>query len=350
MNAATLRKSLRLAIEELEEPLDDMLLQKSEDADDDDEDEFDDDDDEMTKAIDEYDEDDEDEEDDDDEDEKTLRKARRILKARNGKKSKKSKKMSDDDYTDDEIDDEDDDDEDDMDDMDKAILMEDEEVSRDKAVMRYGRGMKTIIFMRKSLKDQGKLIKSLRREVRQQAKVSQGSLELLHKIGQLVVTGATMTKSISENIDEIGSQPERTRTVRKSRKNGSSNDFKNPTNAGEANNVARKVDQGRSGSQAQSGVDSDDGKSRSCSGGTARCRFIRRDRIWQPFRSVARTEGLSEGSQLMNPILQPANSVVKPFNPFRPLEGLKSADEINNVFQSVENRRNKRRNFRKKRK
>ena len=244
MNAATLRKSLRAAVEELEEPLDD-ILQKANDAEEDDDDDWDDDEDDvvLNKADDYDDEDDEDDEEEDEEDgdEAILRKARKILKARHGKKGKKAK-MSDDDYTDDDMEDDEDDD-DDMDDMDKAILMDNEEVSRDKAVLRYGRGMKTIIFMRKSLEKQGDMLKSLRRELKTQAKVQHGSLQLLHKIGQLVVNGAELTKSIHDDIDEIGNRPERTKTVRKSRKTTRSSrdsDFQNPRNAAEVNEMLEK--------------------------------------------------------------------------------------------------------------
>ena len=243
MKAATLKKSFNEAIEELEEPLDE-LLEKSRDAEIDDEDELDDDDevldddDELSKSDDEDNDDDED--DDEDDDDTILAKAREIVKSR--KKSRKlakakkmrKKKMTDDDYTDDEIDDDDDED---MDDMDKAILMENDEVSRDRQVLNVGKGMKTIIYMRKSMRSQGRLIKSLRKDVRDLTNVLSGNVQLTQKIGELVLNNTNLSKAIKEEIDEIGDQPERTKTVKKSKRGA---DFENPTNAAEMNVLLEK--------------------------------------------------------------------------------------------------------------
>ena len=237
MNAATLKKSFNDAIEELEEPLDE-LLEKSRDDDIDDDDELEDDDDDLSKSEDDDEEDEEDEEDDEDDNDTILAKARKIVKDRRLKKAggkKKSKgKMTDDDYTDDEIDDDDDD----MDNMDKAILMDDPEISRDRQVLNVGRGMKTIIYMRKSMRSQGRLIKSLRKDVRDLTSVLSGNVQLTQKIGELVINGTNLSKAIKDEIDEIGDQPERTKTVVKKSKRGT--DFENPTNAAEANILLEK--------------------------------------------------------------------------------------------------------------
>ena len=224
MNANTLLKSFNEAIEEVESAVvDDDDLEKSEDEISDD-DVLDD-----GETLDVNDED------------SIIQKAKDILK---GRKMRKKKKMTDDDYTDDEIDD--DDDEDDDDDMDKAkdgnLPMEGD---RDAKVMEAGRGMKTIIYMRKSvdrqntvIEAQNELIKSLVGEVDTLKEAMVSNLTLTKKVGELVIGGVEMQKSVKDEIKEIGDQPVRSAaTKRKPRQEA---DFRNPTNDVERSELLRK--------------------------------------------------------------------------------------------------------------
>lgn len=216
MNPSTLLKSLNEAIEEIDEGIE---LKKSAAVDDD---ELLEDDDEIL-------------EDDNTDDEDTiLQKARDILKARKAKKSQ----MSDDDYTDDELDDDEEDDDEDMEKAKDGNLPN--EGDRDAAVLAAGRGMRTIIYMRKSLKrqedqleEQDDLIKSLKKDIRTLTKAMSSNLDLTRKLGELVINGTELQKSVKDELEELGDQPVRTVSVR-SRKNkgggNSTSDFRNPQN------------------------------------------------------------------------------------------------------------------------
>ena len=220
MNTETLMKSFREAIEEIEDEHD---LQKSEDDD---------------EII------DDDEMDDDDEDDEEL------LQKAKAKAKKKKKMMQDEDYTDDGIDDEDDEDDEDMD---KATVMgiPSEGESTDAKVLQAGRGMKTIIYMRKAISNQAKtinrqerMVKSLRSDIKNLTEAMSSNLVLTKKIGELVINSTEMTKSVKEEVQEMGDQPVESPSVKNAVDRANSGKdakgFKNPTDAVEKDELLEK--------------------------------------------------------------------------------------------------------------
>ena len=93
----------------------------------------------------------------------------------------------------------------------KATITGDDEVSIDDQVLKVGKNMRVIAFMRKSSQQ----LDSLTEAVNALRKSTIGNIELTKRLGELVLSNAEITKSVQEDVQQIGDQPLPSTSLRK---------------------------------------------------------------------------------------------------------------------------------------